>query len=536
MCPTQTTEALALVLGIIAGAFLSEDGATVTAATFAASCFLDAKLAFLSAFCGLWMGDLGVYALARHAGPSVTQHRWFSRMFSALRSLPDPSPTGAWKLALSRFLPGTRLLSYVTAGLARMPIWLFTTTTAITAFLWTLVVFVVIHFAPTRGTQLASRLPSPVLVGLSLFTLLSAWRIWEPKILARLRLLGARFSQWEFWPAWIFYPPVAVYCVWQGIRHGSFSLPTVANVNQKNGGIIGESKIGILSELTNTFPGVTAEAFLIEAGSVATRIDRVTELCVRHEIAMPFVLKPDTSQRGAGFKKIQSMEEARKYLSQVSVPVVLQRYVAAPKEAGIFYYRLPGEANGHILGITRKIFPHVTGDGMRTVRQLIEAEPRAQLIVRIYLKRFDAEAERILRDGERLRLVEAGNHCQGCEFRDGSDLLTEQLLDTFDSISQNLRGFFVGRFDVRYWDDDELRAGKNFQIIELNGAASEATNIYDSRNSLWSAYATLFRQWRIVYSIGAANRRRGFQPPAPYAVWRDWREFTSQACEFPLAD
>lgn len=76
----------------------------------------------------------------------------------------------------------------------------------------------------------------------------------------------------------------------------------------------------------------------------------------------------------------------------------------------------------------------------------------------------------------------------------------------------------------------------NFQIIELNGAASEVTNIYDSRNSLWSAYATLFRQWRIVYAIGAANRRRGFQPASPYAVWRDWREYTSQACGFPLAD
>ena len=365
---------------------------------------------------------------------------------------------------------------------------------------------------------------------------LEAGRIWGPKILGRLRLLSARLFQWEFWPAWIFYPPVAVYCLWQGIRHGSFSLPTVANVNQKNGGIIGESKMGILSELTKTFPEVTAEAFLIDTGSIATRLDRVTELCVRHEIAMPLVLKPDIAQRGAGFKKIESREEAREYFSQVSLPVVLQRYVAAPKEAGIFYYRFPGEANGHILGITRKIFPHVTGDGIRTIRELIEADLRARLIARTYLKRFGAQAESILSKGERFRLVEAGNHCQGCEFRDGSDLLTARLLDKFDSISHNLRGFFVGRFDVRYWDDDELRAGKNFQIIELNGAASEATNIYDSRNSLWSAYATLFRQWRIVYAIGAANRRRGFQPPSPYAVWRDWREFMSQACEFPLAD
>jgi hypothetical protein len=353
---------------------------------------------------------------------------------------------------------------------------------------------------------------------------------------SRVRLMVSRVSKWEFWPAWIFYPPVALYCVWQGIKHHSFSLPAIANLNQKNGGIVGESKIGILSELMATSPELTAEAFLIESGSIAIRLARISELCLQHEIEMPFVLKPEIAQRGAGFRKIQSMEEVHEYLSRVNGPLILQRYVAAPHEAGIFYYRFPGEAKGHILGITRKVFPCVTGDGIRTIRELIEADSRAQLIAQTYLKRFGAQAERVIARAEQVRLVEAGNHCQGCEFRDGSQLLTRELLETFGSISQNLRGFFVGRFDVRYWSDDDLRRGRNFQIIELNGAASEATHIYDSRNSLRSAYRTLFLQWRIVYAIGAANRRLGFRPPSPYAVWRDWREFATQACEFPLAD
>ncbi|NJR13361.1 MAG: hypothetical protein HC779_02710 [Phyllobacteriaceae bacterium] len=52
---------------------------------------------------------------------------------------------------------------------------------------------------------------------------------------------------------------------------------------------------------------------------------------------------------------------------------------------------------------------------------------------------------------------------------------------------------------------DDLRAGRNFQIVELNGAASEATSIYDSRNSLFGAYRTLFHQWELVFAIGAAK-------------------------------
>ena len=54
----------------------------------------------------------------------------------------------------------------------------------------------------------------------------------------------------------------------------------------------------------------------------------------------------------------------------------------------------------------------------------------------------------------------------------------------------------------------EIRAGR-FKVIELNGVSSEATNIYDPRGTLWAAYRTLFRQWRLAFRIGAANRALG---------------------------
>jgi len=81
-----------------------------------------------------------------------------------------------------------------------------------------------------------------------------------------------------------------------------------------------------------------------------------------------------------------------------------------------------------------------------------------------------------------------------------------------------------------------LRAGKNFQIIELNGAASEATNIYDARNSLWAAYRELFRQWNLVFAIGAANRGRGCAPTRLSLVWKKWREYVRTAATYPAAD
>ena len=115
-------------------------------------------------------------------------------------------------------------------------------------------------------------------------------------------------------------------------------------------------------------------------------------------------------------------------------------------------------------------------------------------------------------------------------------MLTPALAARVDDISQKLSGFYIGRYDIRYSDTNDLRAGKNFQIIELNGAASEATSIYDSRNSLFAAYRTLFQQWDLVFAIGAANFRRGCAPTRLTLVWKTWREYSRRAATYPTAD
>ena len=153
-----------------------------------------------------------------------------------------------------------------------------------------------------------------------------------------------------------------------------------------------------------------------------------------------------------------------------------------------------------------------------------------------YLSRFGHRRSEVLPLGESLKLVEAGNHAQGCIFRDGAHLWSEELERRIDGISQQLYRFFIGRYDIRYATDDDLRVGRNFQIIELNGAASEATNIYDARTSLFAAYRTLFGQWQLVFAIGAANRRHGSLPTKLSLLWRKWRETTALIATYPLAD
>ncbi|MBN9553707.1 MAG: D-alanine--D-alanine ligase, partial [Alphaproteobacteria bacterium] len=178
----------------------------------------------------------------------------------------------------------------------------------------------------------------------------------------------------------------------------------------------------------------------------------------------------------------------------------------------------------------------VAGDGVRTVEQLIRADARAVIMADTYLKRHRAIRDRVLAAGERLKLVEAGNPCQGCIFRDGMHLWSAALEERIDQISRKMPGFYIGRYDVRYAADEDLMRGENFKILELNGASSEATSIYDARNSLFRAYAILFRQWDLVFAIGAANRRLGHRPAALALLREEWKKYQQLSACYPLAD
>jgi hypothetical protein len=313
-------------------------------------------------------------------------------------------------------------------------------------------------------------------------------------------------------------------------------VPTAANPGMITGGFIGESKLEILNQLRCTSPEFVAEAFSLEGWTTTDRLLSLQGLCRQHGITLPFILKPDVGQRGNGVRLIRSMRAALEYLEKVDAPVILQRYIAGPHEAGVFYYRFPGESRGQIFAITEKIFPVITGDGARTVRELIRADSRAALMERVYLQRFASRSNQVLAPGEVLKLVETGNHAQGCIFRDGMRLHTGALERVIDEISRKFPGFFIGRYDVRYDNEEDFKEGRDFQIVELNGASSEATSIYDARNSLVSAYRTLFRQWRLVFAIGAANRANGHAPTSLKVLWRNWRQYSAAALSYPLAD
>ena len=316
----------------------------------------------------------------------------------------------------------------------------------------------------------------------------------------------SRLWRWEFWPMWLFYAPVAGWIALLAIRHRGIGAISAANPGMPDGGIVGESKHEILSRLPAEW---TISSFLIDPETPDVRMAQFLDFITRRGWTFPLVFKPNVGQRGVGVKIVRTLGEVSEYLARDGNPVLVQPYHPGPFEAGVFYYRMPHWGRGRILSITDKHFPVVVGDGRSTLEDLIWADRRLRMQAGTFLSRHADSRDRVLAAGERLPLAIAGNHAQGTFFRDGRHLNTPALEERIDKIAWSYGGFYIGRFDIRYRDVERFKAGEDLALVELNGATAESTNIYDPAGSLLSAYRQLFRQWSLVFDVGAANQRNG---------------------------
>ncbi len=347
---------------------------------------------------------------------------------------------------------------------------------------------------------------------------------------------GSPLSFFEFWPGWLFYTPVVIHWLLLGLRYGDFSLPTAANPRISTGGLCGESKLSILDQVRPEGRAFFAQACGFKA--VADGAEDAEQAMARRGLHYPVVAKPDIGCNGTGVRLIQNRTDLTRYLSEFppGEMIVLQRYIEAPNEAGIFYVRHPEEARGRITSLTIKQPPVVIGDGRSSLRQLILTDRRARLVPHLYLHRLEDRLDTVPPQGEPVRLVFVGNHCKGSIFLDGRDLITPALTEAIEYLARAIPEFYFGRIDVRFDSVAALRQGQDFSVIEVNGSGSEATHIWDPRTKLLDAWRTQFFHYGAAFRIGSANRRRGFPSSGVRAMYRDWMNQRRLMAMYPLND
>tara|TARA_X000000950_G_C13705376_1_gene573884 strand:+ start:116 stop:841 length:726 start_codon:yes stop_codon:yes gene_type:complete len=148
----------------------------------------------------------------------------------------------------------------------------------------------------------------------------------------------------------------------------------------------------------------------------------------------PFILKPmNCSRNSFGVKLIKNYNDLKNYFNKYEMKnTMYQEFIDTEYEVGILYERNPFKKNGKIISIIQRKF--LGGE------------------------RFTADLNTIL------------NGIKNNEIVDRNNLITQKLNKVIDHISKKIPNFFVGRYDVRCKNLQDLKDAKNFYVLEINGS------------------------------------------------------------------
>jgi membrane protein DedA with SNARE-associated domain len=550
--------ALLSSIALFVAPFLHEDVAVVMAATMMHEHVVPFGVAMGALYGGVVASDLSLFMLGRLARQWAWLRRFvkedaMARMQKRLRR------NRVLAIGVARLVPGMLFSTLVACGWFGVPFTEFILPALITSALYTAVmVFLVFKFGGAILGQVGSW-GWYVLIGLVLVVAIS---LIQRHFLRRALVseddddalaAGGRdtmiqgmppvprpariVAPSEKIPPILYYIPLGLRWIWLGIKHGSLTLPALADPCIEAGGLWGESKSKCLGQIAPEFAANVATFVMVARGHDAAPTDaEVAQAVSRARAAgleFPMIAKPDVGWQGFGVQVMRSAEDLKRYMGVYpkDANLILQRVVPYDGEAGVFYVRHPNEPTGRVVSLTLRYFPHVIGDGVLTVRELIAREPRMCHRSKLYTGGAhnhtgvgEALMSKVPADGEMVRLSFIGSIRVGGLYRDHRKSITPELSARIDAIARSMPEFYFGRFDVRFKSLDALQCAEDFEIIEVNGAGAEAIHMWDPEMPLGEAYRELIEYQDLVFEIGIANRARGFKPMS----LRDLIDFTNK--------
>jgi hypothetical protein len=310
-----------------------------------------------------------------------------------------------------------------------------------------------------------------------------------------------KLTQWEYWPAYMFYLPLVPYYIVKAIqaRNPIFYLAT--NPAFKYSGNGTESKYKTVLLIPEKYRPKTV---LIKSGQdiVSTK-----NQILNASIEFPLIAKPDIGFRGFLVQKIDSLVALENYLNKNDIDIIIQEFIGYKNECGIFYSRIPNQNSGKVTSLTLKKFLTITGDGISTLSELVLKDQRASIYYNYLVSIHKKHMNSVLEKGQDKIVSVIGNHARGTQFINGNHLIDSQLEYMMDTLNKQIKGWYYGRIDIKYDTLEKVKQGVNFKILEINGIISEPTHIYDPTTgaSYLDAIKSMRKHWSIMNKIARNN-------------------------------
>lgn len=335
----------------------------------------------------------------------------------------------------------------------------------------------------------------------------------------RIKKFFEKLFNWELWNFYMLYAPIGPVWFWYCLRSRSFWFFSSSNPTITFGGFEGEGKKEMYDQLP---PHLVPRTIYILHD---LPFEEVKKKIAEAGFQFPFVVKPDVGMKGVLFRKIENEEQLIKYHERMPVEYIVQELITLPVEVSVFYYRYPDQQQGVVSGFIQKELLQVSGDGYSTLKALIEQHPRARFRMEEMEHRHGHRFQRVIPKDEVFYLSYAGNHNRGAHFTNLHKEINASLLAVFDELSHYTGQFYYGRYDIKASSIEDLKQGKNFQIIEFNGCGAEPNHIYDCGMNIWQAYSEILRHWKALYRISRYNHHNG----TPYWSFKRGWQFLKQS-------
>ncbi len=315
-----------------------------------------------------------------------------------------------------------------------------------------------------------------------------------------------KIIDWEAWPFELIYTPMSFFWLWYTIKSGAVWFFTSSNPKLTFGGMEGEPK----KEMYDLLPdGFFPSTFYVLPNE---KFSNIQQRLKQHRIEYPLIAKPEVGGQGILLRMIANEAALKKYHDLMPWEYIVQSLVHYPMEVSVFYIRHPKEKTGRITGFLHKVPLQVTGDGLQTLEALVGQHPKGGKRMEELHNKHEARWNDVLATGENYMLSYAANHNRGAQFIDLKHKIDQQLVAVFDAISLKIDDFFYGRYDIMCASAEDLKAGKNFTILEYNGCGAEPNHFYDTGYTLIGAYKEILKHWKALYEISNYNKHRGVEP------------------------
>jgi len=531
-----------LLIVIILCTFVAEDPTCLACGLLVSQGVIDFTSAALACTVGIFIGDMVLYTLGRTLGRGALRHaplKWIVKEHEIDQMAGwFSSPRGLLVIVSSRFIPASRVPTFVTAGLLRLSLPRLGALLFTAALVWTPVLMWLGHtFGPPFMEQFPhyKQYAAWIIVG----SLLGIWFLthW---VLPALTWKGRReiVMKWRrlvrpsLWTASFLYLPVRLMIALVSLRLRSLTAFASANpAFGRMGGFIGDEK-GALLEPFEGDPRTCPTLRLAADDTPDARRSAAVAFAAAH--GYPLMLKPEISEEGAGLRRLADPAQLEEALLAQSEGLLLQPCLTG-REFEVVWRRAPGSSAGVLMAVVEKSDVAVVGDGRRTLEALILADDQAVSRAELYLHLNSRRVAEVPAAGEIVTLNASGSHAHGAAHRLRPELQTDGLVAALTAYCRRFPGLHYARLDLRVACEADLEAGK-FAVTEIGGCCHVSSVMRDPSVRLLDGYRLVWRQVRLCLQAGADNLRLGVRPVPLAFVFARWSQARGRSDTFAVVD